>query len=75
MSIILVLSNHTTIGLGNQINVGILNNIISSNCHARVTHKHRIHGKPGLQLCLQKNHNAPGPSEFVALHLGSDGCH
>ena len=31
----------------------ILYNII--NCHARVSHKHRIHGKLGLQLCLKKN--------------------
>ena len=43
-------------GLGKQKNVGgekstsILYNII--NCHARVSHKHRIHGKLGLQHSL-----------------------
>ena len=42
--------------------------------HTYISHKHRIYGKPKLQLCLQKNQNAPRPSEFVTLHLGSDGC-
>ena len=43
-------------GLGKQKNVGgenitsILYNIV--NYHARVPHKHRIHGKLGLQLNL-----------------------
>ena len=67
-------------GLGKQKNVGgkkrntsILYNIL--NCHARVSHKHRIHGKLGLQLCLKKNQSAPRPSEFVTFHLGSDGGH
>ena len=65
---IIVLSNHTNVGV-----YSTRYNII--NCHARVSHKHRIHGKPGLQLCLQKNQNAPRPSAFVTLHLGLDGCH
>ena len=79
---IIVLSNHTRIGAWvnrkmqgggkNTIN-SILYNII--NCHAQVSHKHRIHGKLGLQLCLKKIQNARRPSEFVTLHLGSDGCH
>ena len=71
---IIVLSNHTRIGAWVTRKCrGILYNII--NFHARISHKHRIHGKPGLQLCLQKNQNAPKPSEFVTLHLGSDACH
>ena len=43
-------------GLGKQKNVGggkstsILYNIID--CHARASHKHRIHGELGLQLSL-----------------------
>ena len=45
----------------------ILYNII--NCHARVSHKHRIHGKPGLQLCLQKKQNAPRPCEFATYQV------
>ena len=58
-------------GLGKQKNIRgkkkntssiILYNVI--NCHARVSHKHRIHGKLGLQLCLKKNQNAPRPSEL-----------
>ena len=69
-------------GLGKQKNVGktppkrntsILYNII--NCHAKVSHKHGIHGKLGLQLCLKKNQNTPRHFEFVTLHLGPDGCH
>ena len=52
---IIVPSNHTRIGLGKQYNVGekytsILYNII--NRHARISHKHRRHGKLGLQLSL-----------------------
>ena len=57
MSIIIVLSSHTRIGawLGKQENVGekstsILYNMID--CHARISHKHRIHEKLGLQLSL-----------------------
>ena len=41
-------------------NTSILYNII--NCHARMSHRHRIHGKIGLQLSL--------------LHyIRSDGCY
>ena len=55
---IIVLSNHTRIGawVTRQYR-GRLYNII--NCHARISHKHRIQGKFGLQLCLQKNHVIP----------------
>ena len=54
---IIVPSSHTRIAcLGKQKNVGggkstsILYNII--NCHLKVSHKHRIHGKLGVQLSL-----------------------
>ena len=70
---ITVLSNHTRIpgrGLGNQKKCrGILYNII--NCHARVSHKHRIQGKPGLQLlCLQKNQNVRRPCYITSSMIG-----
>ena len=53
---IIVPSSHTRIGAWvNSKNVGekstsILYIII--NCHARILHKHKIHGKLGLQLSL-----------------------
>ena len=61
---IIVPSSHTGIGVwvNSKMYTNILHNI--TNCHARISHKHRIHGKLGLQLTL-----------FVTLHLGSDGCH
>ena len=71
---IIVLSNHTRIGAWVTIKFRGYT-VQYHNCHVRVSYKHRIHGKPGLQLCLQKNQNAPRPSEFVTLHVGSDGFH
>ena len=54
---IIVPSSHTGIGAwvnskmwGGGESTSILYNII--NCYARISHKHRIHGKPGLQLSL-----------------------
>ena len=52
---ILVPSSHTRIGawvnskMGGE-NTSILYSII--NCHARMSHEHRIHGKLGLQLSM-----------------------
>ena len=45
-------SSHTGIGawVNSRIYASILYNII--NCHARVSHKHRVHRKLGLQLSL-----------------------
>ena len=44
--------SHTGIGawVKSKMYTSILYNII--NCHARVSYKHRIHGKLGLQLSL-----------------------
>ena len=56
MSMVVMPSSHTRIGAwANSKNVGekstsILYNII--NYHARISHKHKIHGKLGLQLSL-----------------------
>ena len=49
---IIVPSSHTGIRawVNSKMYTSILYNII--NCHARVSHKHRIHGKLGLQLSL-----------------------
>ena len=41
--------------------IGILYNII--NYHARISRKHRTHKKLWVT------------TQFVTLHLGSDGCH
>ena len=63
--------------LGKQKNVGG-GTLVYCTISLIVMHGYRtntIHGKLGLQLCLKKNQNAPKPSEFVTLHLGSDGCH
>ena len=63
---IIVPSSHTGIGawVNSKMYTSILyNNII--NCHARVSRKHRIHGKLGLQLSYLQCY----------IHLGSDGCH
>ena len=60
-------------GLGKQKNVGgekthqYTVQYHQLNCPARISHKHRIHGKLGLQLRLKKNQNAPRPSEFVTV--------
>ena len=49
---IIVTSSHTEIEVwvNSKMYTSTLYNII--NCHARVSHKHRIHGKLGLQLSL-----------------------
>ena len=49
---IIIPSRHTGMGawVNNKMYTSILFNII--NCHARVSHKQRIHGKLGLQLSL-----------------------
>ena len=49
---IIVPSSHTGIGawVNSKIYTSILHHII--NCHARVSHKHIIDGKLGLQLSL-----------------------
>ena len=50
---IIVPSSHTGIGAwvnSKMYTTSVLYNII--NCHARVSHKHGIHGKLGLQLSL-----------------------
>ena len=72
---IIVLSNHNTrIGAWVTRKKGILYNII--NCHARVSHKLTQNTREAWVTTLfTENQNAPRPSEFVTLHLGSDGCH
>ena len=49
---VIVPSSHTGIGawVNSKMYTSILYNII--NCHARVSYKHRIHRKLGLQLSL-----------------------
>ena len=49
---ITVPSSHT--GIGAWVNSKMYTSILYSNinCHARVSHKRRIHGKLGLQLSL-----------------------
>ena len=70
---IIVLSNHTRIGAWVTRKCRGTYCTISSLIAMHRYRTQNIQGKPGLQLCLQKNQNAPRPSEFVTLHLGSDG--
>ena len=61
---IIVPSCHTGIGawVNSKMYTSLLYNII--NCHARVSHKHRIHGREAWVT-----------TQFVTLHLASDGGH
>ena len=52
---IIVPSSHTGTGAWVNSKIYTINSIILYNiinCHASVSHKHRIHGKLGLQLSL-----------------------
>ena len=51
---IIVPSSHTGIGAWVNSKMYTINSILYNiiNCHARISHKHRIHGKLGLQLSL-----------------------
>ena len=75
MSIIVPSSHHTGIGawVNSKMYTSILYNII--NCHPRISHKHRIHGKllPDIILLTQGYYqwgtrlNTGGCSEGLAL--------
>ena len=51
---IIVPSSHTGIGAWINSKMHTIDSILYNtiNCHARISHKHRIHGKLGLQLSL-----------------------